>query len=267
MSELIKIALFQYSPEWENKEANMGKIKKQLESLTEQVDLIVFPEMSLTGFSMEPEKFAEYVDGKTYSFFSSIAKEYETNVVAGIIEKGKKKYFNTLMFINRDGELDDKYRKIHPFTFGEESKHYAGGFAYINHYAEDFHVGFSICYDLRFPELFRFMALDKVEILINIANWPEARIEHYKTLCKARAIENQCYFVAVNRTGTDPKLNYTGCSSVFGPMGEELIMMGSEEGIGIVEIDLERLQEVREKFPFLDDIKLISIEEEDDEDQ
>ncbi|MCA0389096.1 MAG: hypothetical protein LCH52_11450 [Bacteroidetes bacterium] len=267
MSELIKIALFQYSPEWENKEANMVKIRKQLESLTEPVDLIVFPEMSLTGFSMETAKLAEYVDGQTFNFFSSIAKEFETNVVAGIVEKGKKKYFNTLMFINREGVLEDKYRKIHPFTFGDEAKHYAGGFAYINHYAEDFHIGFSICYDLRFPELFRFMALDKVEILVNIANWPEARIDHYKTLCKARAIENQCYFVAVNRTGSDPKLNYTGNSSVFGPMGEELIMMGSEEGIGIAEIDLEHLQGVREKFPFLDDIKLISIEEDEDEDQ
>jgi predicted amidohydrolase len=170
------------------------------------------------------------------------------------------------MFFGRDGEMLDKYRKIHPFTFGEESKHYTGGFAYINLETEDFHIGFSICYDLRFPELYRFMALDKVEILINIANWPQTRIEHYKTLCKARAIENQCFFVAVNRTGSDPKLTYSGNSSVFGPMGEEMIMMGSEEEIGIVEIDLDYLQETRETFPFLDDIKLISVEDEEDED-
>lgn len=265
MSELIKVALFQYSPGWENKEANMAKIREQLESLEGPIDLIIFPEMTLTGFSMNPAALAEYVDGQTFSFFSSIAKQFETNVVAGLIERGKKKFFNTLLFINRDGILEDKYRKIHPFTFGEESKHYTGGFAYINHESTDFHIGFSICYDLRFPELFRFMALDRVEVLVNIANWPEARIEHYKALCRARAIENQCYFIAVNRTGSDPKLNYPGCSSIYGPMGEEVIMMGSEEAIGIAEIDLEHIQKTRENFPFLDDIKLIAIEEEDDE--
>lgn len=266
MSELIKIALFQYSPVWEDKDANMAKITRMMESLSEEVDLIVFPEMTLTGFSMAPDAHAEYSDGRTFLFFSSIAKQYGVNVVAGIIEKGKKKFFNTLLFINREGELADKYRKIHPFTMGEEAKHYTGGFAYINNATEDFHIGFSICYDLRFPELFRFMAIDKVEIFVNIANWPETRIEHYKTLCKARAIENQCFFVAVNRTGDDPKLKYTGNSSIFGPMGEEILMMGDEEAIGIAEVDLEYLEKTREAFPFLDDIKLISIEDEEDED-
>ncbi|KAB2908854.1 MAG: hypothetical protein LC102_08615 [Ignavibacteriales bacterium] len=265
MSEIIKVGLFQYSPEWEDKEANKKKIRKQLETLAQPVDLFVFPEMTLTGFSMNPAPLAEYVDGDTFSFFSSIAKELETNVVAGMIEKGKKKFFNTLLFINREGELEDKYRKIHPFTFGEEAKHYSGGYAYINHEAVDFHIGFSVCYDLRFPELFRFMALDRVEVVVNIANWPHTRIEHFKALCRARAIENQCFFIGVNRTGDEPKLKYNGRSCVYGPMGEEILMMGDEEAIGIAEFDLEHLQKTRETFPFLEDIKLISIEEEEDE--
>lgn len=118
-------------------------------------------------------------------------------------------------------------------------------------------TGFSICYDLRFPELYRFYGKEKGEILINIANWPITRIEHWRTLLKARAIENQAFVVGVNRTGKDPQLQYNGCSSIFNPMGEELCCIVDDVEIRTIEIDLGMVQEVRKKFPFLEDIKLI----------
>ena len=118
-------------------------------------------------------------------------------------------------------------------------------------------IGLTICYDLRFPELFRKYGKKRAHIIVNIANWPDTRIEHWRTLLKAGAIENQCYVAGVNRVGKDPKLNYVGHSSVFDPMGKEIVAVENEEKVIVVDLDKNYVNEVREKFPFLDDIKLI----------
>ena len=252
----MKIALVQYSPVWENKEANKNKILSMIENV-EGIELFVFPEMTLTGFTMSSREMSETIQGESFRFFSSIAAKKKSNVFAGIIERRNNRIYNTLIHIKPDGNLAKLYRKVHPFSYSSENKHYNAGTKPAITKIKKWKIGLTICYDLRFPELFRKYGKKKTHLIVTIANWPDTRIEHWRTLLKARAIENQCYVAGVNRVGKDPKLNYVGFSSVFDPMGKEIVTVENEENVIVVEIDKNIVNEVREKFPFLDDIKLI----------
>lgn len=253
----MKVALLQYSPVWENKEANKNKILTILQSCKEEFDLLILPEMSLTGFSMNANSLAESINGETFRFFSELAIEKSIEVFVGIIEKSKSKPFNSLLHINSKGKLIKLYRKIHPFSYANEDKYFSAGKKPAISKVQNFRVGLSICYDLRFPELYRKYAKKKVHLIVDIANWPDTRIEHWMSLLKARAIENQCYVIGVNRVGKDVKLNYNGYSSIFDPMGQEILSVINQEGLFISHIDKNYVNEVRNKLPFLEDIKLI----------
>jgi len=256
MNSKLKIGLVQYSPVWEDK----SECIKKLESLLtggEAVNLLIFSEMTLTGFTMKSNEFAEELEGESYLFFAAIAKEKKCAVMYGIIEKGKKKNFNTLVHLNNQGKIIASYRKIHPFSYSKENIFYGNGKEVVVTKVKGIKIGLSICYDLRFPELYRFYAKVKVHLIIDIANWPDTRIEHWRALLKARAIENQCYVAGVNRVGDDPKLHYNGFSSVFDPMGKEIVAVENDEKIIAVEIDKTNVNEVRNKLPFLKDIRLI----------
>ena len=252
----MKIALVQYSPVWENKSVSMEKLKSLL-AQTDAIDLLIFPEMTLTGFTMKSNDFAEELEGESYIFFSSLAKEKKCAVMYGMIEKGKKKNFNTLVHLNNQGKIISTYRKIHPFSYSTEDVFYGKGKNTVVTKVKGIKIGLSICYDLRFPELYRFYAKEKVHLIVDIANWPDTRIEHWRTLLKARAIENQCYVAGVNRVGNDPKLHYNGFSSVFDPMGKEIVAVENEEKVIVAEMDKTYVDEVRFKLPFLNDIRLI----------
>jgi len=252
----MKIALVQYSPVWENKEANKEKILSMISDI-EGVELFVFPEMTLTGFTMKSKEMSETIQGDPFRFFSSIAKAKSSNIFVGIIERRNNRIYNTLIHIKPDGNLVKLYRKIHPFSYSDENKHFNAGVKLALTKIKKWKIGLTICYDLRFPELFRKYGKKRAHLIVNIANWPDTRIEHWRTLLKARAIENQCYIAGVNRVGKDPKLNYAGFSSVFDPMGKELVAIVDEEKVIVVDLDKNYVNEVREKFPFLDDIKLI----------
>lgn len=255
----MRVGILQYSPEWEDKEQNKNKIHQILSGSSVQFDLFVFPEMTLTGFSMntslaEPFNINE---SPTLQFFSELSKNYSTNIVAGFIERENENVFNTLFFINRTGEIISKYRKIHLFSFAREEKFYKAGTEPVVAEIEKLKIGLSICYDLRFPELFRVYAKSRVDLIINIANWPTKRIEHYVHLLKARAIENQCFVIGVNRVGSDGKEQYDGRSSIFDPLGNEIVLVKDEEKLISAEIDLNEIKKVRAQFPFLNDIRLI----------
>lgn len=256
MNKKIKIGLVQYSPVWEDKSSSMQKINLLLKQIKE-IDLLIFPEMTLTGFTMQSNKFTEELQGDTFSFFSIIAKTKKCAVIYGVIEKGKKKNFNTLVHLNNQGKIICNYRKIHPFSYSNEDKNYGKGKALVVTKVKGCEIGLSICYDLRFPELYRFYAKEKVHLIVDIANWPDTRIEHWRSLLKARAIENQCYMIGVNRVGNDPKLHYNGFSSVFDPMGKEIVALANEEKIIEVEIEKLFVDNVRKKLPFLSDMQLI----------
>jgi len=256
MNDKLKIGLVQFGPVWEDKLASKEKIINLLDG-TSGFDLIIFPEMTLTGFTMRSEKFSEDLMGESYSFFSTLAKEKKCAVMYGVIEKGKNKSFNTLVHLNNQGKNISSYRKIHPFSFANEDKYFGKGKNPVVTKVKGIKTGLSICYDLRFPELYRFYAKEKVHLIVDIANWPNTRIEHWRTLLKARAIENQCYVVGVNRVGDDPKLHYNGFSSVFDPMGKEIVAVENEEKVIVTEIDKSYVDEVRKKLPFLNDMRMI----------
>lgn len=253
MKNKIKIGLVQYAPVWENKAESIEKIKTLVNEVS-IIDLLIFPEMTLTGFTMKSDKFTEDLTGASFLFFSSLAKEKKCAVMYGVIEKGKRKNFNTLVHLNNQGKIITTYRKIHPFSYSKENIFYGKGKEIITTKVKGLRIGLSICYDLRFPELYRFHAKEKVHLIVDIANWPDTRIEHWRALLKARAIENQCYTIGVNRVGDDPKLHYNGFSSVFDPMGNEIVSVGNEEKIIIAEIDRNYVNDVRKKLPFLKDI-------------
>ncbi|MDY0083621.1 MAG: nitrilase-related carbon-nitrogen hydrolase, partial [Ignavibacteriaceae bacterium] len=187
MSKKIIVGLVQYSPVWENKLSNQQKIKKLIEQ-TGKPDLIIFPEMTLTGFTMKSDEFCEELNGESYLFFSELAKNKKSAIMYGVIEKGKNKNFNTLVHLNNQGKVIKTYRKIHPFSYAKEDKSYGKGKDTVISRVQGFNIGLSICYDLRFPELYRFYGKEKADIIIDIANWPDTRIDHWRTLLKARAI-------------------------------------------------------------------------------
>lgn len=253
----MEIGLVQYNPIWEDKGKNKEKLNSLLSGIPGKQRILIFPEMTLTGFTMKASLYAEPMNGESFEYFSEIAGKYNSDILAGLIEAKDGKFFNSLIHIDSRGKLISIYRKIHPFSYSTEDKHYSRGTETVITRAGDFKIGLSICYDLRFPELYRYYGKERVELIVVIANWPITRIEHWWTLLKARAIENQCYVVGVNRVGKDPKLIYNGYSSVYDPMGNEIITNADDEKILTAEISSYNVKEVQNNLPFLNDIYLI----------
>ena len=250
------INLVQYNPEWENKEVNKEKILRLIDNHRAAGSVLVFPELTLTAFTMKSDFYAEELDGDTFEFFSHIAMESNIDILAGLIEKDSSSYYNTLIHIDASGQIKSKYRKIHPFSYSTENQHYQRGKSPVTTYINDWKTGLSICYDLRFPELYRNYGKEHSELIIVIANWPDTRIEHWKVLLRARAIENQCYVAGVNRVGNDPKLHYNGFSCIYDPMGNEVASVSEIEQVVSADISKDLINQTRKKFPFLNDIYL-----------
>lgn len=253
----MKIGLVQFSPAWEDLEKSKSSVDKLISEFNDDVDLLIFPEMSLTGYTMKSEVFAEELDGISTQYFMNLATKLKMNVIAGIIERNEEKIFNTAVHFNEDGLLMARYRKIHPFSYAKENKYYDATKEIVSTKIDKVKIGLTVCYDLRFPELYRLYGKERVDILVNIANWPVPRIDHWNHLLKARAIENICYSVGVNRVGNDPYNEYPGRSAVYSPSGDEILSCDNSENIFIAEIDLAIVNELRNKFKFLDDIKLL----------
>jgi len=252
----MNIALFQYSPIWESKEINFKLIQEYLTD-SFNIDLLIFPEMTLTGFTMNTLDNAENLGGKTCSLFKELAIKLNTDIMFGMVEESEGVIFNSLIHIDESGNIKSSYRKIHPFSMSKENKYFTAGNDIVITDVKGVKIGLSICYDLRFPELYRLYGKEKVEILVNIANWPIPRINHWKTLLKARAIENQAFMIGVNRTGNDPGNDYNGSSSVYDFNGDCLLEGKNEDKIYKINIDINEIYSFRKSLPFLDDIKMI----------
>lgn len=252
----MNIALVSFDSVWENKESNQRLMDKKVQSLVElELDLIIFPEMTLTGFSMDSFNISEeFSDSETINFYKDLAIKYQRNLIAGVVLKDLTGIYNCCVYVSCRGELMNTYKKIHPFSFSGENEFYSSG-KDLESVQTDNGIGLTVCYDLRFPELYQTLSKENFTI-VNIASWPKKREEHWQTLLKARAIETQSFIIGVNRSGIDGnKLEYAGYSSIYSPLGEELIPIKKIDDISIFEFNPHIAQIVRQSFPIKQDRK------------
>lgn len=252
----MRLALIQMDILWQKREDNLKRALFFIEKTGGQsCDLVVFPEMFDTGFFPEIQVIDE--GSRTDSLLSDAAKRYGINTIAGLAvkEKGEERARNIARVYDRTGRCIAEYTKIYPFSFMDEDRFFIAGTEPIIFEIDGIPSSIFICYDLRFPEIFRKVAR-KVHLIFVIASWPSSRVDHWKTLLKARAIENQCFIIGVNRTGRDGKgISFLGASSVYSPSGELIIEGDNREELLIAEIDPSQVHKVRREFPFLKDMK------------
>ena len=248
----LNCGLFQYDIVWENKEKNKERVKSEAEKFfsKRRTDWLIFPEFCLSGFSLDRTK--SEIGEEDKSFFSELARKYETKISYGAVIGG----FNKIITINESGNMISEYSKIHLFSSGDEHSHYEPGKKQQSFMINEFRILPAICYDLRFSYLFWNNASD-TDVFVVIANWPSLRRIHWLTLLKARSIENQCYTIGVNRTGSSPNNSYCGDSIIIDPFGNEILNCGGNEGIFTAVIEKSAIQEIREKFQVLKDRKTI----------
>jgi predicted amidohydrolase len=204
-----------------------------------------------TGFSMDAERIAQPRGGESEAFLRERAAALDLWIVGSVAERGEAGPQNVALVVSPRGTVS-RYAKIHPFSYSGEHLRYAAGDRVVTVTIDGLRVTPLVCYDLRFPEPFR-LAASETDAFVLVANWPDARREHWRTLVKARAIENLAYVLAVNRVGEGGKLRYAGDSAVVSPWGETLVEGGPEEAVLVCEVDPEAVRQAREKFPFLDD--------------
>jgi predicted amidohydrolase len=261
----ITITTIQTDLHWENKEANFRMLEDKLRSIEEKTEIIVLPEMFSTGFSMRAAELAETMDGDTVSWMKERAEKYRVVLTGSLIIEEEGKYFNRLIWMLPNGQYG-YYDKRHLFAFAGEDQYYTAGQKRLIASVKGWKINCQICYDLRFPVWGRqqsnttFSAGEEQEpsleydVLIYVANWPQRRSHAWKTLLCARAIENQCYVVGVNRVGNDGNdIHHSGNTMIIDPLGEVLYHMADDEDIFTITLQKDHLESVRAKFPFWKD--------------
>lgn len=264
----LTFSIIQTDLVWENKLANLAMLEEKILSITHKTNVVVLPEMFSTGFSMQPELLAEDMKGPTVQWMKKIAAAKKVILTGSLIIEEDGFYFNRLLWMLPNGQYG-YYDKRHCFAFAGEDEKYTPGNKRVIASVNGWKVNLQICYDLRFPvwarQSFDATAADKeYDVLLYVANWPERRSHAWKSLLVARAIENQCYVVGVNRIGYDGNSIYhSGDSMVVGPLGETLYHKANEEDVFTITLNKETLGEVRTKFPFwkdADGFKILSEE-------
>jgi len=252
MSTLI-ITGIQSSLHWEDKEANLQMFEEKIFSISQPTEIVVLPEMFSTGFSMQPKKLAEPMDGETVEWMKRIAAKKKIILTGSVIIEADGNFYNRLVWVLPNGQIG-YYDKRHLFAYGDEDQHYTAGKKRLIASVKGWKINLMVCYDLRFPVWSRQQGDFEYDVLIYVANWPERRVLAWTSLLRARAIENQSYVIGVNRTGDDGnKIPYTGESMAVDPMGEILYHKNDEEDVFTVTLDKSHLEKTREKFPFWKD--------------
>ena len=254
----MNIALVSLDQVWEDKELNIKECEIYIEEASNnKADLIIFPEMTLTGFSMDIELIGEKKESSaSVNYFQKLAKTYQIAIIFGVVFLNNNKATNNLIFVDRNGKMIVQYTKIHPFSFSGEGEVYQGGDKIGLVEFKDCTVGLSICYDLRFPELYSALG-NTSDLIINIANWPKRRISHWHSLLKARAIENQLFCIGVNRTGLDGNnLEYEESSLIFNANGESLSPDYTYKLMNIFAVNLNWTKLFKGKFNTTQDRKI-----------
>lgn len=271
----MKIAAVQHDIVWENAAATRGLLVPQIaQAAASGARLLVLSEMYATGFSMRPERIAEEAGGPNEQFLIEQAAHHQVWLIGSIAQwsgpepdsaaghSKSRRAANVAVVAGPSGELH-RYRKIHPFGFAGEDERYDSGSEFLTVQIDDLRVTVFICYDLRFADEFWKCALD-TDLYVVPANWPEPRRDHWRTLLRARAIENQAYVLGCNRVGTieaEPSvdgargrlLNHTGDSAIIDPLGRVLAEASRTESVLVAEVDSTEVKRVRARFPFLAD--------------
>ncbi len=272
----LTITTIQSNIIWEDKAANLRMLEQKIAGIEEKTEVVVLPEMFNTGFSMRPEVLAETMQGETVEWMKRVSRENGIVLTGSVMIEEAGNYYNRLIWMLPNGQYGH-YDKRHLFAFGEEDKHYSPGNKRLIASVKGWKINLLVCYDLRFPVWARNKVFDSTQtdnshtstplsapeydVLIYVANWPERRSHAWKTLLCARAIENQCYVVGVNRVGNDGKNVYhSGNSLIIDPLGQVLYHMADEEDVNTITLQKEMLEDVRSKFPFWKDADSFNIQ-------
>ncbi len=259
ISNKIKIALIQTELIWENPQRNRDNISEKIGQIKEPVNLIILPEMFSTGFTMHPQVISETMQGETVKWMQKAAAEKESAIAGSIVISEGEKYYNRFLFVHPSGEINF-YDKRHLFSLAGEEKVYKSGKEKLIVNYLGWKICPLVCYDLRFPVWAR--NVEDYDLLIYVANWPKIRIAAWDTLLKARAIENMCYAIGVNRVGFDANnYEHNGHSAAYNCLGEHVAeTQESKEETVIFTLDKDHISKIRNKLGFLNDRDSFEIE-------
>ena len=248
----LRTTIVQTSIDWHSARSNCQRIEGILSKKNLETDLIILPEMFNTGYSMQPHKIAESMEGPTVNWMKKMAKKYSAAVCGSLVISEDNQYYNRFVWVTSNGEKHF-YDKKHLFSLVGEQNFYSSGINEGIWNYKGWKICARICYDLRFPVWCR--NIQDYDLLIFVANWPQPRTNAWKTLLKARAMENMSYCIGVNRIGEDPNgLNYLGFSGIYDALGERLShKMIEREEVTTVELDKEKLNSLRNRLGFLKD--------------
>ena len=259
MENLI-VSIIQTSLHWQNRAANLNHFEKLMAQI-DKSNLIVLPEMFTSGFTMQAKQVADVVDGEVLQWMQSMAFKKQAVIIGSVVIEEEGNFYNRLLWVNPDGTFAH-YNKRHLFRMANENEHYAEGKSRLITKLHDWRICPLVCYDLRFPAWSRnvnwsktFEQTHQYDVLIYVANWPERRSHAWKSLLVARAIENQCYVIGVNRIGLDGNdINYTGDSMVISPLGEIISKTkANEESVETITLNIKELNDYRAAFPAIND--------------
>ncbi|MFA6083110.1 amidohydrolase [Mucilaginibacter sp.] len=255
----LKITIYQGYLFWENIDKNLQNISLRLSGIREKTNLIILPEMFNTGFTMNAEALGETMDGKTMQWMQKTAQKFDCVVTGSIIIKEGGKYYNRLLWVRPDG-THEHYDKRHLFALGKENQTYTAGTKKLIVELNGWKICPMICYDLRFPVWLRNVDED-YDLLMIVANWPEKRALHWRTLIPARAVENQSYVIGVNRVGHDGnEVYHSGDSTCIDPNGNVVYYKRDEEDVYTFSVIGDEVKKARRALPFLKDADVFTIE-------
>lgn len=259
MAEKLSVALIQSDLVWENPEQNRINFTNKITKVLEDIDLIVLPEMFTTGFTMNAASVSENMEGSSVGWMRKMAQIKNAAIAGSLIIEEKGDYYNRMLFVHPDGEIE-QYDKKHTFTLAGEHKVYKPGTKRLIVNYKGWKICPLVCYDLRFPVWAR--NTDAYDVIFYVANWPKMRVAAWDTLLKARAIENMSYCIGVNRVGLDGNGHeYPGHSAAYDVLGNRVDDMPDEkEGVAIVTLEKSNIKTNRSKLGFLKDADRFTLE-------
>lgn len=246
MSDL-RVTLIQSELHWHDAAANRAQFAEKFRGLVGTTDLVLLPEMFTTGFTMDAPRYAEPMEGSSVEWMAQQARSIGAVVAGSVIIQAGDNYYNRLIWMPPDGNVQ-WYDKRHLFRMADEHHHYAAGEERLVVDLLGWRICPMVCYDLRFPVWSR--NRNDYDLLLYVANWPQRRSPHWRSLLMARAIENLCYVAAVNRVGSDGNaIEYSGDSTIVTPQGESLVTLANTEAVVTLTLSRDSLEHYRERFP------------------